>query len=350
MGDIKIPYICPFALLWALCNPSEACPDAGAAPTSTSAACPDVGPASTSAARPDVASEACPDGYASLLQRCFASGQKGRVVLYVDEVVPGNPLRPENRRSFYSFFWLFMDYPDWFRSSDMGWHDFCTVTQEHVKAIPGGVSAIVARILSIFWGEGDNHNMERLGVRVACPRGTIHIKAGFGAFLLDERAEKFICCVKGSSGTKVCMSCQNVVARAHPDAVLGTGLRRFACPSRESRVCLSLSVSVSVRLLLSFLMSVFVGVSLPVHHVSCLCAQTCPCLSQSVFVCPFSPMSRGTSPSRAWQGACPTPMPASPSTWTTSRSTREGWARRSSERCSSRSALHLTVEACPTAT
>ena len=75
---------------------------------------------------------------------------------------------------------------------------------------------MVARILKIFWGGAGEYNFDRLGVRVAGPRGDErvagprmeerHIHAVFDRFLLDERAEKFIANVKGSSGSKMCMS------------------------------------------------------------------------------------------------------------------------------------------------
>ena len=84
LGDVKLPYICPFALLWSLCNASVACPDAA------SAAGPDAsvaGPDATSAAGPDVSS------FATFLRSCFQRGQKGRIVIYVDEIIPGNPLK-----------------------------------------------------------------------------------------------------------------------------------------------------------------------------------------------------------------------------------------------------------------
>ena len=95
MGELQIAYICPFALLWSLCD--------------------------VSVARPDTASVACPDaGYAGMLMGCFSQGQKDRAALYVDEITPGNALRPESQRSYYAFFWTLLDYPHWFRNTDLG--------------------------------------------------------------------------------------------------------------------------------------------------------------------------------------------------------------------------------------
>ena len=57
----------------------------------------------------------------------------------------------------------------------------------------------------------------------------LHVRATFGAFLLDERAEKFVCGSRGASGTKLCMPCENCVSRMHPDYV-AVGFVHFTSP------------------------------------------------------------------------------------------------------------------------
>ena len=111
--DIVVPYICPFTLVWHM--------------TSASAA------------------------YAELLHRSIGE-TIGRVALYVDEVIPGNNLRPDHARSFYAIFWLFMEYPDWLSSSAFGWHDLCVIKASGVQQIRGGISKVVTEMLRVFWG------------------------------------------------------------------------------------------------------------------------------------------------------------------------------------------------------
>lgn len=185
-----IPYICPFALLWRLTHASAS--------------------------------------FAALLHSRI--GSMGRVCLYVDEVMPGNGLRPDHGRGFYSFLWLFLEYPDWLRSSSFGWHDLLVVKTSVVKEIPGGISAFVTEVLRMFWGADDeSYNLQRLGVRVAGPQAPYVLRASFGVFLVDERAEKAITSVKGSSGGKPCMSCRNVVGRIDAAAVTAP-FRHFSVP------------------------------------------------------------------------------------------------------------------------
>ena len=195
-GLTAVPYVCPFASLWLLCEKSH--------------------------------------GYAAFLAECLGHGQLARIVLYCDEVRPGNPLRPENARTYCAVFWQFLDYPDWYRSSALGWHDLCIIKESVVQSTPGGISAVMATILRTLWSSTE-HNFERLGLRVACPRlpgGELHVKATFACFLLDERAEKYIFNLKGSSGTKLCMSCSNVVGRCDP-AHVPAALRHFTIPGLD---------------------------------------------------------------------------------------------------------------------
>ena len=211
-----------------------------------------------------------------------------RVVLYVDEATPGNQLRPNKARSYYAIYWIIAEYPDWFRSRHGGWHDLCQIKVSTVEDIPGGISAVTSKVLELFWSPDPNEfNFERLGVlldppAVAGPANAhapaaagpalgvvpaaagpalgvapaaagpampahlaaagpampaaaavagpaFHLRATFGAFLLDERAEQCTAGSKGASGTKLCMSCENCVARIHPDSV-AEGFVHFTSP------------------------------------------------------------------------------------------------------------------------
>ena len=53
--------------------------------------------------------------------------------------------------------------------------------------------------------------MQRLGIRLPVGGTLKHIHMKFACFLSDEKAEKECLGVKGASGTKMCVSCQNCV-------------------------------------------------------------------------------------------------------------------------------------------
>ena len=77
-----------------------------------------------------------------------------------------------------------------------------------VKTIKGGLSALYANILECFWGD---LNMQRLGIRLLVGDTLKHIHMKCACFLSDEKADKECLGVKGASGTKMCVSCQNCV-------------------------------------------------------------------------------------------------------------------------------------------
>ena len=109
--------------------------------------------------------------------------------------------------------------------------DLLVVKNTQVGEIPGGLSRLATHVLKVFCGTDVNgYNMERLGVRVDCPRGpTTHVRARFAVWLLDERAEKALASVKGSSGSKPCMSCRNCVGRIDP-ARVAAPFQHFSSP------------------------------------------------------------------------------------------------------------------------
>ena len=72
-----------------------------------------------------------------------------------------------------------------------------------------GMSALYVKIMECFWGE--ELHMHRLGIRVFVGCGWKHIHLRFAFFISDEKAEKEALGVKGASGTKFCVSCQNCV-------------------------------------------------------------------------------------------------------------------------------------------
>ena len=131
IGDIAVPIINPFALLWLLCTQTT--------------------------------------HYFACLRHCVAAGP-ARVVLYVDEATPGNQLRPDRARSYYAIYWSIAEYPDWCRSRHGGWHDLCQTKVSTVEDIPGGISAVTSKVLELFWSPDPNElNFERLGVLLDPP-------------------------------------------------------------------------------------------------------------------------------------------------------------------------------------
>ena len=73
-GAVAVAYICPFALMWPMASASDA--------------------------------------FGALLVGCLGDAM-GDFVLYLDDVRPGNVLRPGPGRMYYSIMWSLAQYPRW---------------------------------------------------------------------------------------------------------------------------------------------------------------------------------------------------------------------------------------------
>ena len=170
----KLPYINPFALLYVLSN-----------------VCVGVG---------DMVHNALRGGFAKL-------------ILYFDEIKPGNILRPDQGRSLQCVYWTVLGFPDWFRIRDAGWFPITVMTSKRQSKLPGGASALFRKIMRAFFAPGGGWNLQVTGVRCKSSEGDFLARFTFGGVLADEKAQKEVWSLKGASGTKCCGWCKNVVGR-----------------------------------------------------------------------------------------------------------------------------------------
>ena len=143
-----------------------------------------------------------------------------RVVTYIDEVCPGNPLRPEKSRTIQCLYWVFVEWPQWLLQRTNAWFCFGFMRTTLAEEINGGVSALMGRVLEILF-VGPVHSFTD-GIVVALNAGHTVIRATFCGILADEKAHKETFNVKGASGKKPCLSCANVMSKhtgAHGDFV-----------------------------------------------------------------------------------------------------------------------------------
>jgi len=147
-----------------------------------------------------------------------------RIVMYMDETVPGNNLRPDLGRKYIAVYWTFLEFPDWFRVRSLGWIPFCFLPAKSLKRLKGALPMLARAVLRTFWPEclpGEKLNF-RHGVRLACGHApdsdafhltveNLQLRAEFACFLADEAAIKALCACKGASGLKCCICCKNVI-------------------------------------------------------------------------------------------------------------------------------------------
>lgn len=156
---------------------------------------------------------------------CPGSHTHRRLVLYIDEIRPGNPLRPDKCRQTQCVYWTFADLPDQLLVQSDTWFLAATARSTLVDKIPGKVSGFMRCLLNLFFAE-TGHNMTR-GVTLGNSGATAMLTAEFSGFLGDEKALKEIFCLKGATGTKPCVTCLNVVQ--YLDRPDGTSLVGIDC-------------------------------------------------------------------------------------------------------------------------
>ena len=163
----------------------------------------------------------------SLLSDIAHRASPFKLVLYIDEVCPGNPLRPDKSRTTQCVYWTFADLPANILVQSGMWFVFCAVRSSLVLELPGKVSGFMRRILNIFFKE-NGASMDR-GVVVHHNGSSTLVTATFSGFIADEKALKEVYNIKGASGSKPCPTCLNVVQFLDEDALAGSSLVPISC-------------------------------------------------------------------------------------------------------------------------
>ena len=149
-------------------------------------------------------------GFASLLKRCVDAYGELSIVLYVDEIRPGNILRPDYGRATQNIFWTFSEFPEWFLKRDDGWFTVGGLRTAMLQNIGCDMSSLMTRVLHTFWNPA-GANFQTTGGMFVVGNEHVIVKSRFAGFLGDEKAIKEVFASKGPGGTKPCLSCKNVV-------------------------------------------------------------------------------------------------------------------------------------------
>ncbi|CAJ1333338.1 unnamed protein product, partial [Effrenium voratum] len=142
------------------------------------------------------------------------SPQVADAVYYLDEIVPGNVLSRDNRRKFYAVYLGLRAFRALLHAETF-WMPLAIWRAEEIKAVSGGVSALVAASLDAlcnsYWPLDARHE-QRLPLRIA-------------NLLADEAAIRALYASKGAAGWKPCLACANVcMKRSDISEARGAGL------------------------------------------------------------------------------------------------------------------------------
>ena len=171
-----------------------------------------------------------------------AVGPRLRLAFYLDEIKPGNILRPDAGRTLCNFYWCFLDLPSWFRARDSGWMLFGCFPYKLVKGVRGGYSFLFGEMLKQFF-DNDPLLDFRSGFPCRCAEGLFLCLGDFTMLVSDEKALKEVLMLRGASGTKPCLFCQNVLGHMPAESVendeylvhySNPDRTRFRCHTSES--------------------------------------------------------------------------------------------------------------------
>ena len=178
-----------------------------------------------------ILSSKCLPFFDSLVSGADAT-QKFRIMLYIDEVCPGNPMRPSKSRKTQALYWTIVDMPGHLLVQSSMWFFFTVLRSAVCDDIEGKVSSIIRHALHSFFPETGLGFTS--GVVISHGPRSFLFRAIFGGFVADEKALKEIFSFKGASGTKPCMTCANVVQHIDGQCLRGTSLVNLSCSSRAS--------------------------------------------------------------------------------------------------------------------
>lgn len=167
-----------------------------------------------------------------MMEACVskAAGAPLRIIIYIDEIVPGNPLRHDKGRTMQAIYWCFAEWPAWVLARTGAWAVFGVLRSSITKNMQGRISCLMRHVVRAFFPK-DKRSM-RDGIILTCKDGrSLCVKAELGGYLGDEKGLKEIFDCKGQGGTLPCMTCSNVMALTCTD-YLEEGTVSISCTER----------------------------------------------------------------------------------------------------------------------
>jgi len=150
---------------------------------------------------------------ASLARRRPTPRNPWRLIVYADELTPGNVISHDNLRKAWTVYYSFMELPRRLLHSEDAWLPLALKRTSIVKDLPAGFSSMFAACLQLFF-TGGAYDVSTTGWILTFADGTtVTLWLRLEMLIQDELAHKSVYHCKGASGTRFCMLCLNVRAR-----------------------------------------------------------------------------------------------------------------------------------------
>lgn len=133
-----------------------------------------------------------------------------RLVMYSDEVVPGNALSHDNKRKVWVVYCSWLELGTDMLSREDAWLCLFVARSSEVAKCSAGMGQIFGAILKRLFGHGAN-DLSSAGIALPGPDGHVmRLFCTLGMILQDGAAHKSVWHCKGDAGTKLCMLCRNL--------------------------------------------------------------------------------------------------------------------------------------------
>ena len=145
-------------------------------------------------------------------QPCCSESPWG-LILYADEITPGNVLSHDNRRRIWSFYISIKQFSAVNLQAEGAWLCPLVVRSSLVQQLQGGVSQIAAGLMRSIFCRPDN--CVRTGGALFRDAAGKPYRLFFNVafWLQDGGAHKHVFGVKGDAGSRLCLLCKNLVAK-----------------------------------------------------------------------------------------------------------------------------------------
>ena len=129
------------------------------------------------------------------------------IVLYFDDITPGNPLKLENMMKHTALYVGFAELREALRLEE-AWLTIGVLRVSVAKKVVGGIANAIRILLRATLLGPDNVRTAGIPIRIGVAVHVIFLQ--FGKLLADEAAGKCVWDVKGASGLRPCFDCKNV--------------------------------------------------------------------------------------------------------------------------------------------
>ena len=134
------------------------------------------------------------------------------LVLYSDEVTPGNPLATLNHRKFQAIYWSFLEFGANALCREEAWFCICAEYSGTVNQLSAGLSQLIAALIKVFF-DPDGDNFATTGMSLPFDGEDIRLWAQLTGLIQDGGAHKSTFHSRGDGASKFCLLCQNLFSQ-----------------------------------------------------------------------------------------------------------------------------------------